>query len=464
MNPIEVWVAIDGTDVFAGTLYSHRQGRTESASFAYSPDYVAAPGAYALDPGLPLHLGTQRTRVGQAMFGALTDCAPDRWGRTLVNRREGALARAEGRAARQLGEIDYLLGVRDDLRQGAVRFREADGPFLAPEPTGVPALIDLPALLDLSARAEEETVALPDLQRLIRAGSSLGGARPKAHVRDTNGRIAIAKFPSANSDTWNVMAWEKVTLDLAARAGIDVPATRLARLAGRNVLVLDRFDRTRDGHRIGYASAMTMLEATDGEQRSYLEIAEVIERTSERATSELRELWRRIVFSLLTSNTDDHLRNHGFLHVRGDVWRLAPAFDLNPDPSPGTTFLSTAIDEADDTADLATALAVADYFRLTDAEALTVLDEVAGSVSQWRKVARSHDLSDREVAQMEPAFAALAAVPRQARTARSPGPGARSPPTGSSPWTWWMNRARPRTSLVGVSTRVAGAPWALTAR
>lgn len=408
MTDVQVHVALDGVDTLAGTLYSHRRRGTESATFTYTSGYLSTPGAYALDPELPLTTGARQTRVGAALFGAFTDCAPDRWGRTLVTRREAALAHAEGRATRSLGEIDYLLGVRDDLRQGALRFRNGSGPFLADDDTGVPALTDLPALLDLAARAERGTVDLPDLQRLIRIGSSLGGARPKAHVRGADGRIAIAKFPSAGHDTWKVMAWEKVALDLAASAGIDVPASQLLDLAGRHVVVVDRFDRTSTGERIGYVSAMTMLGASDGEQRSYLEIAEVIENTSARATEELHQLWRRIVFSVLISNTDDHLRNHGFLHERVDVWRLAPAFDLNPDPGVGPKYLSTAIDDTDGTASLSSALAVAGYFRLRDAQARATVRDMAAAVARWRDVAMRHRLNLSEIGTMEPAFAALA--------------------------------------------------------
>jgi serine/threonine-protein kinase HipA len=357
---------------------------------------------------LPLTSGARQTRAGQALFGALTDCAPDRWGRTLIARREAALARGERRTARALGELDYLLGVRDDLRQGALRFRFGQGPFLADEDTGVPALTDLPALLDLAARAEKGTADLPDLQRLIRAGSSLGGARPKAHVRDSDGRIAIAKFPSADQDTWNVMAWEKVALDLAQGAGVEVPRSRLLNLAGRNVLVVARFDRTGAGQRIGYVSAMTMLEAADGDRRSYLDIAEIIEGVSAHATRELHQLWRRLVFAVLISNTDDHLRNHGFLHERGGVWRLAPAFDLNPNPAPGPKFHATMIDETDESASLRGVLAVADYFRLTDLQARAILRDMAEAVSRWRALAALHGLSLSEIAEMEPAFSAIA--------------------------------------------------------
>jgi serine/threonine-protein kinase HipA len=408
VSPISVFVALNAaTELHVGTLYVHRRRGTESATFSYAGEYLAHPQAYAVDPELPLRSGAHQTRVGAALFGAFTDCAPDRWGRTLVTRREAALARAERRTPRSLGEVDFLLGVRDDLRQGALRFCIDNGPFLAEDQTGAPDLTDLPSLLELADRAETDSADLPDLQRLIRIGSSLGGARPKAHVRHIDGRIAIAKFPSAHRDDWNVMAWEKVAHDLAADAGIDVPQTTLLNLVGRQVLIVDRFDRTATGGRVGYASAMTMLEAGDGDRRSYLDIADVIERTSLTPTADLAQLWRRIVFSILISNTDDHLRNHGFLHRHGDAWQLAPAFDLNPEPGPGRKYLSTAIDRDDDLADLATAFRVADQFRVSPDAARRTLAEVAGAVDTWRTTARRYRLSASEITAMEPAFVAL---------------------------------------------------------
>ena len=407
---VEVVVSDGGADVEAGTLFSHRRGRTESATFVYAPAYVTRPGAYELDPSLPLGTAPSQTPVGQTIFGALSDCAPDRWGRTLINRAEARAAREEGRTLRALGDVDYLLGVRDDLRQGALRFRIGGGPFLAPDDVGVPALTDLPELLDLADAAERDDVSLPELRRLVRVGSSLGGARPKAHVRHPDGRVAIAKFPSAAQDTWNVMAWEKVALDLAQRAGIIVPASRLLTLAGRHVLVVDRFDRTPAGDRVGYVSAMTMLQATDGDQRSYLEIAEAIEERSARAGQDLAQLWRRLLFNVLICNTDDHLRNHGFLHAGGTSWSLAPAFDLNPQPDPGPTQLSTFIDAADGSATVALALSVAPMFRLSAADARRTLGEVAAAVSDWRQIAGQW-LAPGEVDRMAPAFAALDEVP-----------------------------------------------------
>ncbi len=194
-----------------------------------------------------------------------------------------------------------------------------------------------------------------------------------------------------------------------------MPQSRLLHLAGRSVLVLDRFDRTSTGQRIGYVSAMTMLEASDGEQRSYLDIAEVVESSSTRATEELQELWRRIVFTVLISNTDDHLRNHGFLHQRGDAWRLSPAFDLNPDPAPGPKYLATAIDGGDDRASLAAALAVAGHFRLPDAQARSIVRQVAAAVSGWRTTAGRHQLTPSEIAAMEPAFVPASPTPPTCR-------------------------------------------------
>lgn len=411
MTDVSVAVEINGITDHLGVLFTHRRGQTESSTFSYDQQYVAREDAYAIDPELPLSTSRVQSRVGEAMFGALSDCTPDRWGRTLVKRREDRQARSDGRTPRQLGEVDYLLGVRDDLRQGALRFRLGrgdEGPYLAQEDSGVPALTDLPELMDLAARAEADTADLPDLLRLVRLGSSLGGARPKAHVRVADGTLAIAKFPSAAHDTWNVMAWEKVAHDLARSAGITVPRTTLLNLAGRSVLLIDRFDRRADGTRIGYLSAMTMLEASDGDQRSYLELADVVETTSDTASADLQQLWRRIVFSVLISNTDDHLRNHGFLHAHHASWRLAPAFDINPNPDPGGRYLSTAISFGDDEASVALALEVAPYFRLDPDRAASVLAEVAAAVSPWRAVAGKIGLSSREIEGMTPAFTALA--------------------------------------------------------
>jgi serine/threonine-protein kinase HipA len=403
-SDVEVFVAAGEQNVLAGWLYPHRHRGVESASFVYADSYLAGPESFALDPALPLVAGTLQAPAGRSLFGAFTDSSPDRWGRMLIARAERARAEAEGTAPRALSEVDLLLGVRDDLREGALRFRlDGEPNFCAAEDSGVPVLTDLPVLLDLAARAESDGAGYDELRQLIRAGSSLGGARPKAHVIEASGQVAIAKFPRASSDTWNVMAWEKVALDLASAAGVIVERSQLIRIGDRHVLIAGRFDR-RGASRIGYVSAMTMLEAGPGDQRSYLEIAEVIEERSSAATRDLQQLWRRMAFSVLISNTDDHLRNHGFLHVRGESWALSPAFDLNPNPDPGLKYLSTAIDFTDTRASVDTLMGVAGYFRLDADAALVVLAEVVHSVAAWRDVARSHGLTNREIELMKPAF------------------------------------------------------------
>lgn len=417
---VQVWVDLAGTPTMAGRLFAHRQGRTESASFVYDPRWLSSDDAYALDPGLPLVSGTLQTPTNLKLFGAFADSCPDRWGRRLIERTERHEASAASRTPSSFGEFDLLVRVRDDLRQGSVRFRRGDQ-FLEHASLGVPVLTDLPALLSAADNlADDESDDDPQsLALLLRQGSSLGGARPKAHVQDVDGRLAIAKFPSP-SDGWNVMAWEKTALDLAAAGGIDVPDNQLITIGGRNVLVVDRFDRQRDGRRRGYQSAMTALERTDGERGSYLEIAELIETRSRAANAELEQLFRRVAFNLLISNTDDHLRNHAFLHQHADIWELSPAFDLNPDPQPGERHLSTAI-ERDTLADVDDLLATAVLYRLSDADALRVVGQVREAVSTWPVVAAGNGLPARACSEMASAFDNPAAARTDELLAQAPG-------------------------------------------
>ncbi|MDQ1740669.1 MAG: serine/threonine-protein kinase HipA [Pseudonocardiales bacterium] len=395
----------------AGTLYSHRRRGTETASFSYDNAYLADPRGYPLDPALPLVSGTLQAAGNQKIFGAFFDSCPDRWGQRLIERAESRRV-AGGGTPRSFGQFDLLLRVRDDLRQGAIRFAVNDE-FVADDTSGVPVMTDLPTLLSAADDvANADTDDGRSLALLLRAGSSLGGARPKAHVRDHNGRIAIAKFPSP-SDSWNVMAWEATALDLAAKAQIAVPTHHLESIGGRNVLIVDRFDRIPSGLRRGYMSIMTALEASDGEVRSYVDIAEALEERSSQVIRDLTELWRRIIFSILISNTDDHLRNHALLHVQAGTWTLSPAFDLNPNPAPGPKHLSTAID-GDTLADVRNALAVAPLFRLDADQARDVLRQVRNAVTHWREVATHHGLNKSDLAAMAPAFEhAQAAVAEQ---------------------------------------------------
>jgi serine/threonine-protein kinase HipA len=410
---VDVVVQIGGEDVLAGRLWSHRRRGSESATFSYTPEYLARRDAYELDPVLPLSAGQQQTPAGRPMFGAFTDCAPDRWGRRLIDRNEQHHARLHDGAERSFGEIDYLLEVRDDLRQGALRFRDPErATYLAHESVDVPPLLALPKLLAAAEHLERDEASEAELQTLLRGGSSLGGARPKAHVLGAAGRVAIAKFPSPSNDDWDVMRWEAVALTLARDAGVQVPDSTLHTIDGKAVLIVDRFDREQ-GRRIGYVSAMTMLEAADGDVGSYLDIAEVIERHSDRAAEDLRQLWRRIAFSVLISNTDDHLRNHGFLRASTAGWSLSPAFDLNPDPRPGPKALSTTIDYDSAAARIDMLLGVAELFRLTDDGAHGVLRDVSDATSRWRTVAQQVGLDRAAIDQMASAF-----VHEQAELAR----------------------------------------------
>ena len=353
----------------------------------------------------------------RAIFGAFSDAAPDRWGRRLIGRAERRRVKREGGTAQSFGEADYLLGVRDDLRQGALRFRQPDsGVFLAPPDSGVPSLLDLPRLLGAAARLERDQESEDELAALLRGGSSLGGARPKAHVLEDAGRIAIAKFPSPANDDWDVMRWEAVALTLAQSAGIRVPKHQLHLIDGKSVLVVDRFDRS-GAARIGYVSALTMLERGDGEGGSYLEIADVIAGHSPSATNDLRELWRRMAYSVLISNFDDHLRNHGFLRTTTAGWSLSPAFDLNPDPRPGERHLSTAIDFDDTEARVDLLLEVAPEFRLAASQALDALQVVSAAVGRWREVAGEFGAVGDEIALMAPAFEHEATVEARDRVA-----------------------------------------------
>jgi serine/threonine-protein kinase HipA len=399
-EPVEVTVEVDGHELIAGTLWVHEQ-RAETATFRYSDSYLTDPVSYDLDPALPRSAGIFQSPPGKPLFSAFADSAPDRWGQNLMRREERERAAQANSTPRTLRSADFLLGVRDDVREGAVRFRRPGTyDYYSAHHSAVPRLIELPRLLHAVDHLDDNPDSR-DLKDLIDAGSSLGGARPKAAVIDTSGQLAIAKFPRSGSDEWDVAGWEEVEFRLARRSGLAVSDSRVSAVAGRNVLIVHRFDRAA-GQRVGFASALTMLEATDGEQRSYLEIAELIERYSPSPTSDLHELYRRIIFSILTGNTDDHLRNHAFLRQRRG-WALAPAYDLNPNPSRPDR-LSTAIDLDDITADIETALSVSSYFRLPLTKARSEIASVRDATSGWRNEAAALNLPHREVELMAEAF------------------------------------------------------------
>jgi serine/threonine-protein kinase HipA len=323
-----VYVDLDGVPHLVGHLWARSRKGKETATFEYDNEWLANPSRFALEPALTLGRGPHHTTAGRLIFGAIGDSAPDRWGRVLMQREERRKARKENHAPRTLLEIDYLLGVGDIARQGALRFSETEGgPFLAAG-AQIPPLIELPALLGAALHVSEDGGSDNDLRLLLAPGSSLGGSRPKASVIDRDGQLAIAKFPQHDDQT-HVSRWEAVALQLAAKAGIPTPEWRVEDVAGRDVLLLRRFDR-RGKERIPFLSAMSLLNATDNETHSYMEIADALRQYGAKADEDCAQLWQRIVLNILVSNTDDHLRNHGFLYDPGGGWRLAPAYDVNP--------------------------------------------------------------------------------------------------------------------------------------
>jgi serine/threonine-protein kinase HipA len=401
-----VYVDLIGQPVLVGTLFARFRKNRESATFTYDPSWLEHPSRFALEPALVLHDLPHHTRTGQAIFGAFGDSAPDRWGRMLMRRAERQRAKAENRQPRALNEIDCLLGVNDETRQGALRFAEQPGgPFVAATGSGprIPPLVDLPALLAASNRIAADEDDDADLRLLLAPGSSLGGARPKASVRDRDQRLLIAKFPHPSDET-NQPAWEALALRLASLAGINASVGRLETVADRSVLLLNRFDR-RGGARIAFLSAMSLLGAGDNEPHSYLEIADALRQTSAAPDRDLHELWRRIAYSILISNVDDHLRNHGLLWEGTEGWRLSPAYDLNPTPADvRPRVLSLAVDDRDPTASLELAFDVAEYFRLDAKAARSIANEVGRAVATWRREAQRLGIRGAEIERMESAF------------------------------------------------------------
>lgn len=401
-----VHTELDGVTYLVGHLWIRESRRgTFGATFQYADTWLEKNDAFAIDPLLPLFSPGPFHK--ERLFGAIADSAPDRWGRTLMARAERFQARRENRAPRHLREIDYVLGVADVARQGALRFSPVDREVFLAESSeaAVPPMVDLPKLLAATQRFLDDPDNEEDLRILLAPGSSLGGARPKASIKDHEGHLSIAKFPKKD-DLYSVGAWEHLALTMAQEAGIRVAESALLSVEGQDIILLNRFDRG-GKRRTPFLSAMSLLDGVDQEPRSYLEIAEVIRRFGAKARADLAELWRRMLFNILVSNTDDHLRNHGFLYAGRGGWTLSPAYDLNPVPvEVKPRFLSTAIgeDPNDTSASLPLALEVAEYFDLSEEEARSTAVQVAQVTSQWTERAKSLGVRGAEIDLMSSAF------------------------------------------------------------
>lgn len=383
----------------------------EVFSFEYSKEWLNMNSRYVIDPDMQLYAGRYNPRNDKPNFGAFLDSSPDRWGRVLMDRREAAIAKQEDRKRKTLLESDYLLGVFDGHRMGGLRFRLAeDGDFLNNDKNmAAPPWTSLRELEHASMKFEEDNTDdveyLKWINLLIAPGSSLGGARPKASVLDTNNSLWIAKFPSIK-DSKNVGAWEMVANILAKNSGINIAEGDIRKFNNDNhTFLTKRFDRNNNGERIHFASAMTMLGHMDGAGSetgvSYLEIVEFLTKNGSNINADLEELWRRIVFSVCINNTDDHLRNHGFL-LSEKGWCLSPAYDINPNEY--GTGLALNISETDNSLDVDLALSVIEYFRVEKNKAIQIVETIKKSISQWRYVAKKVGLSKSEQDRMAQAF------------------------------------------------------------
>ncbi len=405
-SALEVWIDADivGELQLVGSL-SHDRGQVR---FRYHDEWLKQRIAFELDPDLKLDKAPFFPKPEVGNFGVFLDSSPDRWGQVLMQRREALEAKDERRAPRTLHAWDFLLGVQDATRQGALRFRRnANAGFLAAHPLSAPPLTSLREMeaiaFELSAKKIDNLAKLRKwLAVLVAPGASLGGARPKANFTDKDGSLWIAKFPS-REDVRDVGGWEWVVHQLASAAGIEVPEARVMKLASaHHTFCVKRFDRAA-GRRRFFSSAMTLLRKSDGATGSYLEIAEFIQKSGARnqIATDLAQLFKRVVFNIMVGNRDDHLRNHGFI-LTADGWRLSPAYDMNPNIEKSDHAL--AIDESDNRPDLETAIAMAAYYGLQEAAAKTMIEEIRSVVQEWPEFARKGGIGKADISLMGPAF------------------------------------------------------------
>jgi serine/threonine-protein kinase HipA len=411
VNSLEVWIedASLGGPALVGRLSKTNSRTGNTISFEYDHDWLAGAGpvtAFPLDPELYLGPGQQYARAGAGQLsGAFLDCSPDRWGKRLMDRREAIEAREEGRKARNLRAWDYLVGVHDESRMGALRLVDpASGRHVDDRELSAPPVTELPRLEGIAAQVERGDADLSDemvrwIKQLVAPGASLGGARPKASFRDKTGQLWFAKFPSSD-DRIDVGLWEFLAYQLSLDAGIDMPEARLMRFSDRgHTYAVQRFDRTPTSRRM-FSSAMTQLDVAESEGHSYLDLVQVIEMqgTSRQIAHNLEQLFRRALFNILIGNRDDHLRNHGSLRA-GDGWQLSPAFDVNPNPDKDHHVL--AIDARDPSPDSSVLLATADFYRLSRKALGTVVEEVRAVVRGWEDRARALGALPGEIALMQ---------------------------------------------------------------
>ena len=404
MTEIEVYLSIGCSTQRVGTLFRQAARGRESVTFTYHQKWLTNPRCFSLEPALKVGGGVFHPGSDREIFGSIGDSAPDTWGRRLMQRAERRSASIEARSPRTLQEADYLLGVTDESRLGALRFKQIDeNEFQKPIGDGVPGYIQLGRLLKSVERIERNSETDADLDLIFAPGSSLGGARPKASVVDAKGQLAIAKFPK-DTDDYAIETWEHIALILAKRAGINVARHELKSVDHKPVLISWRFDRCEHA-RVPFLSAMSLLQTKDGERASYPEIVDELAEHGANTKSDSAELFRRMVFNILVSNVDDHLRNHGFLWTGAKGWVLSPAYDLNPTPTDlEQRILSTNISLDEGTCSIDLALSQAELFGLRLNESRSIVRQVGLATATWRDVAKNAGVSNAELDRMSSAF------------------------------------------------------------
>jgi len=399
-----------------GTLHYDGVGTRERSAFAYDETWLGAADRFALEPGLPLVAGPQFHRKvpnGSVFHGAFADTEPDGWAKKVILR-DHAKRRQEARRAGNepesvhLQTIDFLLAVDDTSRVGALRFQDESGVFCRSTESGrrtAPPLIELSQLMTATRAVETETETAADLAYLRGRGTSLGGMRPKCTVVDDDGRLAIGKFPSVN-DERAVTKGEVLAMQLARASGLQVAETRLVDSDGVPVALIRRFDRTGEGGRIPYVSAATLLgvDPAGAQEHFYTEIVDALRVNGATPQSDIEELWRRMAFSILITNVDDHLHNHGFLHMNRGQWRLAPAFDINPFPDRVREMKTWVSEDAGPEATIEALLSVIPYFQITKERAKEILLKMDYAISRWREAGKALGMTEHELDQFAEAF------------------------------------------------------------
>ena len=406
MKALYVYADFDwlNTPMLVGELGYESLRGSDSYAFKFDDEWLRHYGNLFLSADINNYPGQQYTQPGRDIFGCFSDALPDRWGRLLLNRREQILATEEKRPVRKLSSFDYLIGIDDFSRMGGFRFKTIpDGEFInCDSHLRIPPLTDLRSLVAASMEIEksEEQNRLPEkkwIQQLVHPGSSLGGARPKAGVRDADGCLYVAKFPSRKDD-YDVSLWEHLSHLLAKKAGVIAAETSVIPTGGKyHVLLSKRFDRTADGRRIHFASAMTLLGLSDGSNaqtgNGYLDIVDFILQSCCQVEDNLRQLYRRVAFNIAIGNTDDHFRNHGFLLTpRG--WTMSPAYDMNPTTN---EYQSLLITSSTNKADLGLLLEASEEYMIGKEEASKIIQDVTDAVKGWRRMAASIGIAKREM-------------------------------------------------------------------